>query len=198
MSMDDWLGLFLGLPSWPGIAPEGDRPRLGLLITGERAAETAEVPVDRAQEGLPRLNPGPRPPRSARPPAEPTCRAVSHESWRHDGRPRKLPPEIARGVEGLVALLGREHLAGLQPLSVFSPLGLDGHRAKRGTSCSRLATRSAASSTVTHGMARPSLSASVRMARGSTGGGFPGGSPHRDPGQRPVVLDPTPRRHVAG
>jgi hypothetical protein len=27
---------------------------------------------------------------------------------------------------------------------------------------------------------------------------LPRGSPHRDPGQRPVVLDPTPRRHVAG
>jgi hypothetical protein len=48
---------FLGLPSWPGIAPGGDKPGLGLLITGERAVETAEAPVDRAQEGLPRLNP---------------------------------------------------------------------------------------------------------------------------------------------
>jgi hypothetical protein len=39
----------------------------------------------------------------------------------------------------------------------------------------------------------------VRCARASvTGGGFPGGSPHRGLGQRPVVLDPTPRRHVAG
>ena len=83
----------LGLDHFEGRSyPGGDGPRLGLLITGERAAETAEAPVDRAQEGLPRLNPGPRPPRSARPPAEPTCRAVSHESWRHDGRPTRLPP----------------------------------------------------------------------------------------------------------
>jgi hypothetical protein len=55
--MDDWLGLFSGSSVLARHRTRGDKPGLGLLITGERAVETAEAPVDRAQEGLPRLNP---------------------------------------------------------------------------------------------------------------------------------------------